>query len=61
MEVKPQKLLQGYRKRYLDLVREKGIEKVTVQGLVEELETRGKHTIPVTIREDLLSRVRKFL
>jgi hypothetical protein len=42
-------------------VREKGIEKVTVQSLVEELETRGKHTIPVTIREDLLSRVRKFL
>lgn len=34
---------------------------MTVQSLMEELELRGKHTIPVTIREDMLSRVRKFL
>jgi hypothetical protein len=61
MEGKPEKLLQRSSISYLDLVREKGIEKVTVQSLVEELEMRGKHTIPVTIREDLLSRVRKFL
>jgi hypothetical protein len=50
MERKLKELLQGLVKSYLDLVREKGIEKVTVQSLVEELEMRGKHTIPVTIR-----------
>ena len=43
------------------MIREKGIERVTVQSLMEELETRGKHTIPVTIREDMLGRVRKFI
>ena len=37
------------------------MERVTVQLLMEELETRGKHTIPVTIREDLLGRVRRFM
>lgn len=50
MEGKPEELLQGSLLSDLDLVREKGIEKVTVQSLVEELEMRGKHTIPVTIR-----------
>jgi hypothetical protein len=37
------------------------MERVTVQSLMGELEERGKHTVPVTIREDMLSRVRKFL
>lgn len=61
MEGKPQELLQRSPPCHLDLIREKGIDKVTVQGLTEELQNRGKHTIPVTIREDMLSRVRKFL
>jgi len=61
MEGKSKKLLQRSPSFKSDLIREKGIERVTVQNLMEELETRGKHTIPVTIREDMLSRVRKFL
>jgi hypothetical protein len=43
------------------LIREKGIERVTVQGLMHDLEVRGKHMIPIPIREDMLCRVRKYL
>ena len=46
---------------YLDIIREKGIERVTVQGLIGDLENHGKHMIPISIREDMLSRVRKYL
>lgn len=34
----------------IDVIREKGIERVTVQGLVDDLENRGKHMIPISIR-----------
>jgi hypothetical protein len=46
---------------YVDVIREKGIERVTVQGLINDLENRGKHMIPISIREDMLCRVRKYL
>ena len=61
MEGRLKELLQRYILQNQDIIREKGIERVTVQGLVSDLETRGKHMIPVSVREDMLSRVRKYV
>jgi len=43
-----------------DLIRKKGLEKVTVEELVDELTIKGRATVPNQIKEDLLSRIKNY-
>lgn len=44
----------------IDLIRKKGLEKVTVEELVDELTIKGRATVPNQIKEDLLSRIKNY-
>eukprot|EP01017_Pseudomicrothorax_dubius_P021945 TRINITY_DN2361_c0_g1_i1.p1 TRINITY_DN2361_c0_g1~~TRINITY_DN2361_c0_g1_i1.p1 ORF type:complete len:101 (+),score=22.18 TRINITY_DN2361_c0_g1_i1:129-431(+) len=43
-----------------ELIRKKGLEKVTVDELVDELVIKGRATVPTTIKEDLLARIKLY-
>ena len=43
------------------MIRNKGLEKITVEELVQEITPRGRATVPDTIKGELLERIRKFL
>lgn len=44
-----------------DVIRRKGLEKVTIEELVEEITPKGRATIPEDVKAELLLRIRKFL
>lgn len=44
-----------------EIIRGKGLEKITVDELVEEITPRGRATVPDDIKAELLQRIRKFL
>ena len=44
-----------------DVIRRKGLEKVTVEELVAEITPQGRSTIPEDIKAELLKRIRTFL
>jgi enhancer of yellow 2 transcription factor len=44
-----------------DVIRRKGLEKVTVEELVAEITPQGRSTIPEEIKAELLKRIRTFL
>mmetsp|Transcript_11098 Transcript_11098/g.15276 ORF Transcript_11098/g.15276 Transcript_11098/m.15276 type:complete len:102 (-) Transcript_11098:217-522(-) len=44
-----------------DIIRKKGLEKVTVEELVAEITPHGRATVPESIKADLLKRIRTFL
>ena len=44
-----------------EVIRNKGLEKITVDELVAEITPRGRSTVPDDIKADLLQRIRKFL
>jgi enhancer of yellow 2 transcription factor len=44
-----------------DVIRRKGLEKVTVEELVAEITPKGRSTIPEDVKAELLQRIRKFL
>jgi len=43
-----------------ELIRKKGLEKVTIEELVSELTIKGKATVPSKIKEDLLARIKNY-
>lgn len=43
-----------------DVIRRKGLEKVTVEELVEDLTLRGKNTVPTKVKEDLLAKIKNY-
>ena len=43
-----------------DIIRRKGLEKVTVEELVEDLTIKGKSTVPLQIKEELLSKIKTY-
>ena len=43
------------------VIRQKGLEKVTVEELVSEITPKGRATIPEEVKAELLQRIRKFL
>lgn len=43
-----------------DLIRKKGLEKVTIDELVDELIVRGRATVPNKIKEDLIARIKNY-
>ena len=36
-----------------EMIRKKGLEKVTVEELVEDLTIKGRNTVPMKVKEDL--------
>jgi hypothetical protein len=43
-----------------EMIRKKGLEKVTVEELVEELTIKGRNTVPMKVKEDLLARIKTY-
>ena len=43
-----------------DIIRRKGLEKVSVEELVEDLTAKGKNTVPTKVKEDLLSKIKNY-
>ena len=43
------------------MIKNKGIEQITVEDLVEEITPQGRSTVPDTIKADMLQRIRTFL
>ena len=44
-----------------EVIKNKGLEKITVEELVQEITPRGRATVPAAIKAELLQRIRKFL
>ena len=44
-----------------EVIRRKGLEKVTVEELVAEITPKGRSSVPDDIKADLLQRIRNFL
>ncbi|GMI39849.1 hypothetical protein TrCOL_g3208 [Triparma columacea] len=44
-----------------EVIRNKGLEKITVDELVSEITPRGRATVPEKIKGDLLQDIRRFL
>lgn len=44
-----------------EIIRNKGLEKITVEELVTEITPRGRATVPDDIKAELLQRIRQFL
>lgn len=43
-----------------DMIRKKGLEKVSVEELVEDLTVKGRNTVPMKVKEDLLARIKTY-
>ncbi len=61
MEGRFEKALQRYGGIDSDVIRQRGIEEITIEQLMQEVSTRGKHTVPPKIKADLVNRVKSFL
>merc|ERR1711992_302646 len=44
-----------------DVVKEKGLDRITVEDLVQEVAPRGSQMVPEEVRRELLKDVKKFL
>mmetsp|Transcript_8039 Transcript_8039/g.18354 ORF Transcript_8039/g.18354 Transcript_8039/m.18354 type:complete len:106 (-) Transcript_8039:257-574(-) len=44
-----------------EVIRSKGLERITVDELVQIITPRGRDTVPDQIKADLLQRIRQFL
>ena len=44
-----------------DVIKNKGLEKITVEELVAEITPRGRATVPDSVKAELLQRIRSFL
>jgi hypothetical protein len=54
--------LLNVRKWYsIDLIRSKGLEKINLDDLVEELLPKGRALVPTKVKEDLLARIKNYL
>ncbi|XP_034016676.1 transcription and mRNA export factor ENY2 isoform X1 [Thalassophryne amazonica] len=47
--------------RIYDVIREKGLEHVTVEDLVTEVTPKGRALVPDSVKKELLQRIRAFL
>jgi len=43
------------------MIRQKGVDKVNVEELVEEITPKGRAAVPAPVKAELLQRVRRFL
>lgn len=45
----------------LEIIRGKGLEKINLEELVEELLPQGRALVPEKVKDDLLARIKGFL
>lgn len=45
----------------LAIIRQKGLEQVSLEDLVEELMPKGRALVPTAVKEDLLNKIKTFL
>ena len=45
----------------VELIRTKGLEKINLEELVEELLPKGRALVPTKVKEDLLGQIKVFL
>jgi len=45
----------------LEIIRAKGLERINLEDLVEELLPRGRSLVPTSVKEDLLGQIKLFL
>ena len=45
----------------IELIRNKGLEKINLDDLVEELLPKGRALVPTSVKEDLLGRIKSYL
>ncbi len=46
---------------FIELIRNKGLEKINLDDLVEELLPKGRSLVKTEIKEDLLGRIKSYL
>ena len=46
---------------YVEIIRAKGLERINLEDLVEELLPRGRSLVPTQVKEDLLGQIKVFL
>ena len=46
---------------FAEVIKNKGLEKITVEELVAEITPRGRATVPDAVKAELLQKIRKFL
>merc|ERR1711918_338970 len=46
------------KKHCIEIIRQKGLDKINLEDLVEELLPKGRAMVPTKIKEDLLSRIK---
>jgi enhancer of yellow 2 transcription factor len=44
-----------------EVIKNKGLEKITVEDLVAEITPRGRATVPDAVKAELLQKIRDFL
>ncbi|KAH7491303.1 hypothetical protein PRIC1_014192 [Phytophthora ramorum] len=44
-----------------EVIRNKGIDQVTVEDLVEEITPKGRATVPEDVKNDLLEKIKAFI
>ena len=49
------------KKECKEVIRSKGLEKITVEDLVAEITPKGRAAVPDAVKAELLQRIRKFL
>ena len=49
------------KKHCLQIIRNKGLEQVNLEELVEELLPKGRSLVPTSVKEDLLTQIKAFL
>merc|ERR1712146_113051 len=65
-ELLREKLLEsGWRdelkKHCAEVIRKKGLDEITLEGLVDEITPHARETVPDGVKMELLRRIRKFL
>lgn len=43
------------------MIRNKGIDQVTVEDLVEEITPRGRAAVPESVKSDMLEKIKAFI
>lgn len=49
------------KKHCLQIIRNKGLEQINLEELVEELLPKGRALVPTNVKEDLLTQIKAFL
>ena len=45
----------------IEIIRAKGLERINLEDLVEELLPKGRSLVPTQVKEDLLGQIKVFL